>query len=119
MIPIYKKKENFMFNPEKSWELLTTICQHFSQSASYHPQRVLLLSTQKHQWYRLIEFLDVDSEMYKSLDLLSQQDLILYVNHQDTPDKNWSLLNFYVNQLEALPASTLLLKKAHQAHTSH
>jgi hypothetical protein len=108
-----------MFDTEKCWQLLMQICSDFSQSEIYHKHRILLLSTQSKQWYHLIEFLDDDLVLFKDLLSLNKEGFLLYVTHQDTPDLNWSLVNFYVTQLEALPASTLLLKSAHQAHIKH
>ena len=108
-----------MVDAETYWELLTQICSDFSQLNIYHENRVWLLNTQSHDWYPLIDFLDRDSDGYQTLDLLRKNELILYVNHQDVPGGKWSLLNFYVNQLEALPASSLLLKAAHNVHSFH
>ena len=61
----------------------------------------------------------IDLSLFEELEYLKKEGLLLYVSHQDTPDLNWSLVNFYVTQLEALPASTLLLKSAHKVHVRH
>jgi len=108
-----------MFDTEKCWQLLMQICSDFSQAKMYHKHRVLLLSTESKQWYLLIDFLDENIRLFKDLESLNKEGFLLYVSHQDTPDFNWSLVNFYVTQLEALPASTLLLKSAHQTHIKH
>ena len=108
-----------MFDTEKCWQLLMQICSDFSQAKMYHKQRVLLLSTESKQWYLLMEFLDESTVLLKDLEYLKKEGLLLYVSHQDTPDLNWSLVNFYVTEIEALPASTLLLKSAHQIPIKH
>ena len=108
-----------MFDTEKCWQLLMQICSDFSQAKMYHKQRVLLLSTESKQWYLLMVFLDENMSLFKDLESLRNEDFLLYVSHQDTPDLNWSLVNFYVTQIEALPASTLLLKSAHQTLIKH
>ena len=108
-----------MFDAESYWELLTQICSDFSQLNMYHENRVWLLSSRSQNWYPLLNFLDRDSDVHKSLSFLAKNEMVLYVSHQEVPGDKWSLLNFYVNQLEALPASSLLLKSAHSMHEFH
>ena len=101
------------------YEELTQICSEFSQRPQHHLERVALLTCPQHQWVELREILPVTSSLYTRLERLEGRGVTLVASHATTPDEQWSLVNFYSSELDALPATALLLRRAHNLSEGH
>ena len=106
-------------NEEVIYEALTRICSTFSLRPQYHHDRLLFLTYPQGQWVDLSEVLTPQTLLAKQLTGLTQRGVDLQAIHFDTPDGNWSLVNFYCQLIDAMPATVLWLKQAHTGITMH
>lgn len=101
------------------YERLNQICAEFCQTPHHHQDRLTLLEYRSHQWVDLHEILNPKTRLAHQLQTLVDQDVILSVSYQITPDRKWFLLSFYCSLLDAIPATALLLKSAHKQVVFH
>lgn len=110
-----------MSNPHEDviYEALAQICSTFSLRPQYHQARALLLTYPIGEWIDLDQVLPPHSLLAKQLKGLTERGVDLKVIHCDTPDGTWSLVNFYCQLIDAMPATVLWLKSAHQEIITH
>ena len=101
------------------YEELTQICSEFSQRPQHHLDRVALLTCPPYEWVELLDVLPQHSGLTVRLERLKARGVTLHATHVSTPDEQWSLVNFYSTELDALPATALLLKRAHNIASGH
>lgn len=104
---------------EVIYEALTQICSAFSLRPQYQQARALLLTYPAGEWVHLDKVLPSQSLLAKQLKGLTEQGVDLQVIHCDTPDGTWSLVNFYCQLIDAMPATVLWLKSAHTDMVTH
>ena len=101
------------------YERLTQICAEFCQTPHHHQDRLSLLEKPSNQWMDLHHILTPDTHLAQRLQVLVDQEVILSVSYQETPDQQWLLVSFYCSLIDAIPATALLLKSAHQTVVFH
>lgn len=101
------------------YEALTEICASFSQRPQHRIDRLTLLAYPQGEWVELATILSPQTSLAQRLISLNDRGIDLHAVHQDTPDRKWSLVSFYCSQLDAMPATALLLKQAHQQEERH
>ena len=101
------------------YEALTEICAAFSQRPQHRIDRLTLLAYPQGEWVDLFQVLAPQTSLAKRLKGLNDRGIDLSAVHNDTPDGKWSLVSFYCGQLDAMPATALLLKQAHQQEERH
>lgn len=101
------------------YEELTQVCAAFSQRPQHHLDRLALLSFPQRTWVELSEVLSEHSSLSERLEQLRCRGASLYASHVSTPDDEWALVNFYSTELSAIPATALLLKRAHELPEGH
>lgn len=101
------------------YEALTEICATFSQRPQHRVDRLTLLAYPQGEWVELADILSPQTALAKRLISLNERGIDLFAVHSDTPDKKWSLVSFYCGQLDAMPATALLLKDAHEQDQRH
>ena len=101
------------------YEAITQICSTYSLRPQYHRDRLLLLTYPQGQWVDLSEVLTPQTLLAKKLNGLTQRGIDLKAIHYDTPDGTWSLVNFYCQLIDAMPATVLWLKRAHSDMALH
>jgi len=101
------------------YEELTQICAEFSQRPQHHADRLTLLTYPTDRWVDMLDVVSPPSTLYKRLERLAARGARLVALHVSTPDDEWSLVNFYCDALDAVPATALLLKRAHVVSERH
>lgn len=101
------------------YEALMEICATFSQRPEYHTDRLTLLTYPSGEWIDLNEILSPHTALAKRLKGLNARGVDLAVIHLETPDGTWNLVNFYCSLIDAMPATVLLLKRAHRQAQRH
>ena len=99
--------------------LMTQICAELSQRPNYHVDRLTLLAYPAGQWHAVDEWVTQGTKISATLNALAEQGLQLFAMHLDTPDDEWSLVNFYCPVIDSIPATALLLKRAHKQAPQH
>jgi hypothetical protein len=104
---------------QEIYEELTQICAEFSQRPQHHGDRLTLLTYPTDRWVDMLDVVSSATSLYQRLERLAARDARLMALHVSTPDEQWSLVNFYCEALDAVPATALLLKRAHVPSDSH
>ena len=101
------------------YERLNQICADFCKTPHHHHDRLALFEYRSNQWIDLYEVLNPKTRLAEQLHTLVEQGITLSVSYRETPDQKWFLLSFYCSLLDAIPATALLLKSAHQHVVFH
>jgi hypothetical protein len=101
------------------YEAVTEICATFSQRPQHHLDRLTLLTYPQGEWVELIEVIGAHTTLAKRLRGLNDKGVDLYAIHNTTPDGTWSLVSFYCGLIDAMPATALLRKSAHEQEERH
>jgi|GEM_PF-2300514 len=104
---------------QELYEELTQICAAFSQRPQHHLDRLALLTFPPLQWVTLSTLLSEHSTLAHRLSEAEARGVTLQACHVNTPDEEWSLVNFYSSELSAIPATALLLRRAHLPAEGH
>lgn len=104
---------------QELYEELTQICAEFSQRPQNHLDRLALLTFPQQQWVELQNLLSEHSALAQRLKRVQARGVTLHACHVTTPDQEWSLVNFYSSELNAIPATALLLRRAHVLADGH
>ena len=101
------------------YEALTEICSVFSQRPQHHHDRLTLLAHPANEWIKLHRVLEPSSKLAERVLRLEDLGANLLAQHTETPDGQWALVNFYCGLIDAIPATALLLKRAHTPAIQH
>lgn len=104
---------------QELYEELTQICAEFSQRPQHHLDRLALLTFPPLQWVELSGLLSEHSALGQRLRQVKARGVTLHACHVSTPDQEWALVNFYSSELSAIPATALLLRRAHIPAEGH